>query len=67
MILAAVPGLAPAHVADAMGKTATDVTTGSCRPRFGNMAVPGHDLATGWGLVNAAAAVNYAIDKWKKA
>lgn len=67
LILAAVPGLNPAQVAEAMVKTATDVTTGSCNPRFSNKAGPGHDLATGWGLVNAANAVEYAVKKWKPA
>jgi subtilisin family serine protease len=62
LILAAVPGLSPAQVAEAMVKTATDVTTGSCNPRFANLAGPGHDLATGAGLVNAAAAVDYAVN-----
>jgi subtilisin family serine protease len=65
LILAAVPGLIPAQVAEAMVKSATDVATGSCNPRFGNQAVPGPDLATGAGLVNASAAVKYASQKWK--
>jgi hypothetical protein len=67
LILAAVPSLTPAQVGEAMVKTATDVTTGSCNPRFANDAGPGPDLATGSGLVNAAAAVEYAIKKWKSA
>src|SRR5262249_12617566 len=60
LILSAKPGLTPAQVAEAMVKTATDVTVGSCYPRFGIVAGPGPDLATGAGLVNAAEAVKYA-------
>lgn len=62
LILGAKPGLNPAQVIEAMTRTATDVVTGTCHPRFNNEARVGRDEATGYGLVNAQAAVQYAID-----
>jgi hypothetical protein len=50
------PGATPAQVARALTSTATDVVTGRCHPRFNNAAVPGRDLATGFGLANVSAA-----------
>jgi Subtilase family len=61
LILAAKPGLKPAQVIEALTKTATDVSAGKCHPRFNNPATVGSDNATGFGLVNALAAVQYAI------
>lgn len=64
LILSAKPELEPAQVIEALSKTAIDITTGSCHPRFNNTATVGHDLATGRGLVNAAAAVKYAMEEF---
>jgi subtilisin family serine protease len=63
LILGAKPGLTPAQVTEAMVATAVDITTGHCHPRFNFPAAVGPDLATGAGLVNASAAVGYAIRK----
>jgi subtilisin family serine protease len=57
LILGARNGLSPAQVAQALTDTAIDVTVGRCHQRFNQPAGPGHDLATGFGLVNASAAV----------
>lgn len=64
LILSAKPGLKPAQVIEAMSNTAIDITTGRCHPRFNNLAAVGRDTATGSGLVNAAAAVKYAMDRF---
>lgn len=61
LIRAAKPGLSPAAVRQAMVDTATDVVGGRCHPRFNQPAVAGPDLATGAGLVNAAAALQAAL------
>jgi hypothetical protein len=53
------PKLAPAQVIEALSRTAIDVTTGNCHPRFNNVATVGRDLATGFGLINVAAAIAY--------
>ncbi len=50
------PGATPAQVRNALTSTATDVVAGRCHPRFNNLATPGRDLATGFGLVNVSAA-----------
>lgn len=60
LILGAKPGLTPAQVIEAMVKTATDVVTGRCHQRYNNLAGAGPDKATGFGLVNALAAIKYA-------
>jgi len=61
LILGAKPGLSPAQVTEALSKTAIDVTSGHSFPqRFNSPAKVGHDAATGFGLVNAAAAVAFA-------
>lgn len=60
LILGAKPGLTPAQVTDALTKSAEDVTAGRCHPRFNRPAAIGRDLATGYGLVDAQAAVAYA-------
>jgi len=64
LILGVKPNLTPAQVMEALVKTATDITSGSCHPRFGHSASAGPDLATGAGLVNAKAAVEYAKQKF---
>lgn len=64
VILSAKPGLSPAQVTEAIEKTATDVNLGYCHPRFNNIAKIGHDNATGFGLVNASEAVQYAINNF---
>jgi subtilisin family serine protease len=46
----------PAQIADVLSSTAVDVSAGFCHPRFNNPATLGRDLATGFGLVNVAAA-----------
>ena len=61
LVLGAKPNATPAQVIQALTATATDVTAGACHPRFNNPAVAGNDLATGAGLVNAAAAVQFAL------
>jgi hypothetical protein len=65
MILGAKPGLKPAQVIEALSKTAVDVLVGHSFPqRFNQPAGPGMDNATGWGLISAAAAVQYALDNF---
>jgi hypothetical protein len=51
--------LTPAQIIEAFSKTAIDITSGNCHPRFNNLAGPGRDLATGFGLVSLADAVEY--------
>jgi subtilisin family serine protease len=63
LILGARPNLTPAQVIQCMMATAVDIVAGRSFPqRFNNPAAPGPDLATGAGLVNATAALDYAID-----
>jgi subtilisin family serine protease len=65
LILGARPNLTPAQVIECMTATAVDVVTGRSFPqRFNNPATRGPDLATGAGLVNATAALDYAIDNF---
>jgi subtilisin family serine protease len=65
LILAAKADLMPAQVIECMTATAVDVVAGRSFPqRFNNPATPGPDLATGAGLVNATAALDYAIDNF---
>lgn len=64
LILSAKPGLTPAQVKKAMTATATDVVTGHSNPNFNSPATSGQDAATGFGLVNAFAAVDYAVRKF---
>jgi subtilisin family serine protease len=61
LILGAKPGITPAQVIEALTKTATDISMGRCSPRFNHLATIGPDNATGFGLVNAFASVQYAI------
>ena len=60
VLLGLKPKLTPAQIIEALCKTAIDITTGSCHPRFNNAAIVGQDKATGFGLVNLAEAVAYA-------
>jgi hypothetical protein len=64
LILGAKPELKPAQVIEALTNTAIDITAGRCHPRFDELAAVGHDVATGYGLVNVAAAVKYAREKF---
>jgi subtilisin family serine protease len=64
-VLGAKPGLRPVQLIEALSKTAIDVVNGRSFPqRFNELAGPGRDNATGWGLVNASAAVDYALSKF---
>ncbi|WP_324649914.1 S8 family serine peptidase [Georgenia sp. H159] len=56
------PGSAPGRVRAVLMATARDVTTGTSHPELGQVAGEGPDLATGHGLVDAAAAVAAARD-----
>ena len=64
LILSAKPGLSPAQLTEAITNTATDIRTGRCHPRFNYSAEIGHDNATGHGLADASAAVQYALDQF---
>jgi hypothetical protein len=58
LLLEADPGLTPAAVRGLLTQTATDVTVGNASANTGSPAAgPGFDLATGFGLANAGAAV----------
>lgn len=63
LILGAKPELKPAQVIEALTNTAIDITAGRCHPRFDELAAVGHDVATGHGLVNVAAAVKHAREE----
>jgi serine protease AprX len=55
------PNLSPRQVRDILRKTARDVIKGQCNPRTGgHQASQGVDLATGYGLVDAFAAIMMA-------
>ena len=62
LILSAKPGLSPAQITEAMTKTAVDIRSGHCHPRFNYPAQIGHDSATGHGLADSSDAVQYALD-----
>ncbi|MFF5477906.1 S8 family serine peptidase [Streptomyces sp. NPDC012935] len=59
LLLEARPGLTPAQVAEALARTATDVTSGM--NAFDILARPGPDEATGAGLVNVSAALDFVL------
>jgi subtilisin family serine protease len=61
LIRAARAGAPPALVSRALSETAVDVRAGRCSPRFDYAAGPGRDVATGFGLINASAAVERAL------
>jgi hypothetical protein len=63
LLLGAKSNLTPAQVIEALTKTAVDVVVGHSFPqRFNSPAGPGPDLATGVGLVNVSAALQFALD-----
>jgi subtilisin family serine protease len=65
LVLGAKPALKPAQVIEALSKTAIDVLNGRSFPQvFNEPAGPGRDKATGWGLVNVSAAVDYALENF---
>jgi len=64
MLLSAKRKLTPAQIKEALNKTAIDVTAGRCHPRFNFAAGPGPDVATGFGLVNAAEALKYVLTQF---
>jgi hypothetical protein len=61
LLLGAKPAMTPAQVIEALSRTAVDVVVGRSFPqRFNNPATPGPDLATGAGLIDVGAALQYA-------
>jgi subtilisin family serine protease len=61
LLLGAKPTMTPPQVIEALSRTAVDVVVGHSFPqRFNNAATPGPDLATGMGLINVGAALQYA-------
>jgi subtilisin family serine protease len=64
LILSARPRLRPAQVAEALSRTAYDIVLGNSSSPFNQPAGPGFDNATGWGLINASAAVEYAKSRF---
>jgi len=66
LLLSVNPALTPAQIKEALVKTAIDVTSGRCHPRFNFSAEVGPDVATGTGLVNAGAAVKYVRDHFSR-
>jgi Subtilase family len=61
LILSAKPRLKPAQIIEALSRTALDIVLGHSSPPFNYPAGRGLDNATGWGLINASAAVEYAV------
>ena len=66
VILGAAPHLTPPQVTEALTRTARDVRTGRCHPVFNSPATIGHDLATGYGVIDVDAAVKYALATFPK-
>jgi hypothetical protein len=60
LILSTKPRLRPTQVIKALSETALDIVRGHSSKKFNQRARPGRDNATGWGLINATAAVAYA-------
>jgi hypothetical protein len=61
LLLGAKPAMTPAMVIQALSQTAVDVVVGHSFPQvFNEPATPGPDLATGAGLINVGAALEYA-------
>jgi subtilisin family serine protease len=60
LILSAKPGLKPAQIIEALSRTALDIVVGQSSSPFNQPTKPGRDNATGWGLIDASAAVDYA-------
>lgn len=61
LILSAKPRLKPAQIIEALSRTALDIVLGHSSSPFNYPAGRGLDNATGWGLINASAAVEYAV------
>jgi subtilisin family serine protease len=61
LILSARPRLRPEQIIDALSQTALDIVLGHSFSQFNQPAGLGFDNATGWGLINASAAVEYAM------
>ncbi|MGP3984328.1 S8 family serine peptidase [Streptomyces sp. KR80] len=59
VLLGANPRLTPGQVAQALSQTAIDITAGANHPRFSRQARPGPDEATGHGLIDVGAALDY--------
>lgn len=59
VLLGARPGLTPPQVIQALTQTAIDITVGSNHPNFNRPARVGPDEATGAGLVNVGAALDF--------
>jgi subtilisin family serine protease len=65
VLVGAKPNLTPAQVIEALTKTAVDVVVGHSFPqRFNSPAGLGPDNATGAGLVNVAAALQFVLDNF---
>jgi len=63
LLLGAKPAMTPVQVIEALSRTAVDVVVGRSFPqRFNEPAGPGPDLATGAGLIDVGAALQYATD-----
>ena len=60
VLLSAKPLLTPAQIAESLCATARDVIRGRSSPMFDLPAGPGHDAATGFGLVDVTAALAFA-------
>jgi subtilisin family serine protease len=61
LLLGAKPAMTPAQVIEALSRTAVDVVVGRSFPqRYNEPATPGPDLATGAGLIDVGAALQYA-------
>jgi subtilisin family serine protease len=65
LLLGAKPNLTPTQVIESLTNTATDVVVGHSFPqRFNSPAGPGPDLATGAGIINVGAALQFALDRF---
>ncbi|MFE7393937.1 S8 family serine peptidase [Streptomyces sp. NPDC057582] len=64
VLLGARPGLTPAQVVEALTGTAIDITMGANNPRFNRPALVGPDEATGAGLVNVGAALDFVLTRF---
>jgi subtilase family protein len=60
VLLSAKPNLTPAEVAQSLSQTARDVRRGRSSPIFDQPAEVGHDVATGFGLIDVSAALAFA-------
>jgi len=64
LILSAKPRLRPRQVVEALSRTAHDIVHGHSSLPFNQHAKLGFDNATGWGLIDASAAVEYARSRF---